>query len=323
MKPDRSKDLALDLWGVGLIALLLLVPFLTRDPLVSSLTEQVVIGTAAALAVYIMLRMDLMAFTIPAFMAIGGYTAAMLATAGITNLLVLIAASLVVPIVISIPLGAIVLRLKGVYFVFITFIANEILQLVIFETPTLTGGSTGIPGVPPATLFGIDLGAPHLLVLVTVIVGVLAALVTLAVTHRFRPEFSSIEENETLAQSLGVPVWWYRTIGFMACSGVSGLAGFALVNMLSTAHPSSFASFSAVNYIAYAFIGGRATILGPVIGAAFLVCLSNVFSSQGQLAAGLFGVLLIASVMVAPGGLVGLSRRIVRALRNPKEKRGA
>jgi branched-chain amino acid transport system permease protein len=222
------------------------------------------------------------------------------------------AAAFFVPMLFAVPLGALVLRLKGVYFVFITFITNEILQLVIFETPALTGGSDGIAGVPAATLFGIDFGTPRLLVVVTIITGIVASLVTLAVTHRFRPEFSSIEENATLAESLGVPVWWYRAIGFMASAGVSGLAGFALVHMLATAHPSSFASFSAVNYIAYAFIGGRMTMLGPVVGAVLLVTMSNVFSSQGQFSMALFGALLISVVMIAPGGLIEIARRLLR-----------
>ena len=65
------------------------------------------------------------------------------------------------PALVAMPLGALVLRLKGVYFIFITFILNEILQLLLFETPGLTGGSDGIAGVPPATLFGIDLGTPR------------------------------------------------------------------------------------------------------------------------------------------------------------------
>ena len=315
MKPARSRNFGLDIWGIGLMVPLLAVPFVTTDPFLNSLIHQIVVGAVAALGVYIMLRMDLLAFTVPAFMAIGGYTAAMLGVAGVTNLILLMAASFVVPMLFAIPLGAIVLRLKGVYFVFITFIANEILQLVIFETPTLTGGSDGIAGVPAATLFGIDFGTPRLLVVVTIIVGIVAALITLAVTHRFRPEFSSIEENETLAESLGVPVWWYRAIGFVASAGVSGLAGFALVHMLATAHPSSFASFSAVNYIAYAFIGGRGTILGSMIGAGLLVTMQNLFSSQGQFSMALFGMLLIGVVMAAPGGLVEIGRRFLGALR--------
>jgi branched-chain amino acid transport system permease protein len=321
MQLDRRSELKLDIWAVVLLFPLLAVPFLTNSPLYYSLTHQIVIGLIAALGVYIMLRMDLLAFTVPAFMAIGGYAAAMLATSksGSTSLFALMAVSFIAPALFAIPLGVLVLRLKGTYFIFITYIFNEILQLIFFETPSLTGGSDGIAGVPPATLFGLELWSPHRLVWVTVSIGIIAALITLAVTHRFRPEFSSIEENDTLAESLGVAVWKYRTIGFVASAGVSGLAGFALVNQLSTAHPSSFSSFSAINYIAYVFIGGRRTMLGAVLGSVLLVWTSNIFSSQGQYSAGLFGALLLIVIMLAPGGLVEAGQRLLAAIR-PRAK---
>jgi branched-chain amino acid transport system permease protein len=315
MQLDRRSEFRLDTSAVLLMLPLLALPFLTTNPFDLSLAHQVVIGLIAALGVYIMLRMDLLSFTVPAFMAIGGYAAAMLAKGVTSNLLALMAIAFVVPALVAVPLGALVLRLKGTYFIFMTYIVNEILQLVIFETPTLTGGSDGISGIPPASLFGHDLWSPRNLLLVTVVIGIVAVVITLAVTHRLRPEFSSIEENEVLAESLGVPLWKYRTIGFIASGGISGLAGFALVNQLSTAHPSSFASFSAINYIAYVFVGGRRTILGPLVGAVLLVSMSNAFSSQAQYSEGLFGLLLILVVMVAPGGLVGLAHRILAGLR--------
>lgn len=305
MIPNRHRDLKLDSWGVLLLLPLFIVPLVTTNPLLNSLTYQSAIGVSAAMGVYVMLRMGLLSFTVPAFMAIGGYAAAMLAKAGTTNLLALMAISFVVPALASLPLGALVLRLKGVYFIFITFIFNEILQLIIFETPTLTGGSDGIAGVPAATLFGMDLGLPSRQVLVTLAVCLVATVITLAVTQRFRPEFTSIEENETLAESLGVAVWKYRTIGFVASAGVSGMAGLALVNMLSTAHPSSFASWSVNSYIAYVFVGGRGTMLGVVVGAFLLVVMTNIFSSYAHLSAGMFGILLLVVMMLAPSGLVG------------------
>ena len=126
---------------------------------------------------------------------------------------------------------------------------------------------------------------------------------------------SSIEENETLAESLGLAPWKYRTIGFVASAGVSGLAGFALVNMLSTAHPSSFASWSVNNYIAYVFIGGRGTLLGVVVGSLLLIVMTNLFSSYGHLSAGMFGVLLIVVMMVAPGGIVGTCFKLMEGLK--------
>ena len=217
----------------------------------------------------------------------------------------------------ALPLGTLVLRLKGVYFIFVTFIFNEILQLIIFETPTLTGGSDGISGIPSATLLGLELVSQQSQVLVTLVTCLVATVIALAVTQRFRPEFTSIEENETLAESLGVAVWKYRTIGFVASAGVSGLAGFALVNMLATAHPSSFASWSVNNYIAYVFVGGRNTMLGVVIGTYLLVTTTNIFSAYAHLSAGMFGVLLLVVMMAAPGGLVGT---LVRRLDERKQR---
>jgi branched-chain amino acid transport system permease protein len=310
MTPNRHRDFKLDCWGIALLLPLFVVPLVTTNPWLNSLTYQSAIGVSAAVSVYVMMRMGLLSFTVPAFMAIGGYSAAMLSKSGTTELIPLMLIAFVVPAIASLPLGMLVLRLKGVYFIFVTFIFNEILQLIIFETPTLTGGSDGISGIPAATLFGMSLGMPSRQVLVSVAICVVASLAALLVTQRFRPEFTSIEENETLAESLGVAVWKYRTIGFVASAGVSGLAGFALVNILSTAHPSSFASWSVNSYIAYLFVGGRATMLGVVVGSFVLVVMMNIFSGYAQYSAGMFGILLLAVMMGAPGGIVGTCVRL-------------
>jgi branched-chain amino acid transport system permease protein len=310
-----GRRLGLDTWGVLLLLPLALVPLLSTNQFYYSLTNQVLIGLIAALSVYIMLRMDLLSFAVPAFMAIGGYAAAIAAKRGTTDVMLLLALSFAVPALVALPLGALVLRLKGVYFVLVTFVFNEIMQLALFETPTLTGGSNGISGVPPVTLFGIELATNRMVVFVTLGTAIVATLITLAVTQRFRPEFAAIEENETLAESLGLVVWRYRTIGFIVAAGVAGMGGFALVNMLLPAHPSSFSSFSGVNYIAYAIVGGRGSLLGAVVGSGLLVWMSNLFSSQGQYSAGLFGLLIILVVTLAPGGLVGTGGRLLCSLR--------
>lgn len=316
MLRTRHHDFALDIAGLALLFPLLVTPLVTENPLVHSLTHQVAVGVSATLGIYIMLRLGLLSFMVPAFMAVGGYAAAMLAKAGHPDVFLLLAISALVPMLVAVPLGALVLRLRGIYFIFITFVCNEILQLLLFETPTLTGGSNGIAAVPPAALFGNELGSASQLVLVSVCVCIVAGIVTLAVTHRFRPEFTSIEENETLAESLGIAPWRYRTVGFVASAAVAGIAGFSLVNMLSTAHPSSFSSWSVNNYIAYVFVGGRGTMLGAVVGTLLLVVMSNFFSGYAHLSAGLFGVLLIVVMLAAPEGLVGSSLKLTAAFKS-------
>jgi branched-chain amino acid transport system permease protein len=315
MKTPKKLAIGAELAAVAVLLLVTIVPFATKDQFIYSLTNQLLIAVTAAFSVYIMLRMDLLSFAVPAFMAIGGYAAAIAAKGGATNLVLLIGISFAVPALVALPLGVLVLRLKGVYFVLVTFIFTEILQLLIFETPGLSGGSNGISGVPAATIAGITLGTNRQVVYVTITIAVLAAMITAFVTRRFRQEFAAIEENETLAESLGLVVWRFRTIGFIVAAGVAGMAGFALVNMLLTAHPTSFSSFSGVNYIAYTIVGGRSSILGPIVGSGLLVWASNIFSSQGAYSVGLFGMLIIAAATVVPGGIVGTFLDAVRAWR--------
>jgi len=297
----------------------LAVPFVTTDPFATSVANQVAIATTASFSVYLMLRMNLLTFAIPAFMAIGGYAAAIAELRfGLTDSIILTVISFVVPGVVALPLGALVLRLRGVYFVLVTFLLTEITQLILFETPGLTGGSNGLTGMPATTLFGLELGDNQSVLALAMALALVAAIVTGVASSFYRQQFAAIEENELLAQSLGLVVWRYKVIGFVLAAGLAGMAGFSLVNMLLTAHPSSFTSGSSVSYIAYVIIGGRYTMLGSIVGSALLVWMSNIFSAQGQLSQGLFGLLLIVVVLAARGGIVGtLAKLVPKATRSP------
>lgn len=314
MKPTRARRL---LYPAEIAALLLCAfafttPWLTANPFVASIVNQILIATIAALSVFVMLRMNLLTFAVPAFMAIGGFAAALVAKAGGTNVLLLGLTGFLVPALVAVPLGVLVLRQRGVYFVLVTFVFSEILQLFLFETPALTGGSNGIAGVPAATFLTISFNSSAAVLQIAAGVAFAATLITAVLCRRCEQPFAAIEENETLAASLGLVVWRYKALGFVVSAGLAGLAGLSLVLMLLTAHPSSFSPLSSVNYITYAIVGGRASILGPIVGSALLVFASNLFGGQGEYSQGLFGLLIILVTLLARGGIVGGVRAIVR-----------
>ena len=303
---------ASELIALAVMALALMLPAIITDAAAVSVLTQFMIAAMGALSVYIMLRMDLMFFAVPAFMAIGGYTAAILsAHHDITDLFVLTAASFGLPFLLAIPLGLLTLRMKGVYFVLVTFVLAEIMPLILFETPGLTGGSNGIAGLPAVTIFGdaYAIESNNSVLMLACGLALLAVVLTVVLTRYFRAQFDSIREDEVLAQSLGLPIARYKIIGFCFAAGIAGLAGFALVEMLMTAHPSSFSAMSSVNYVAYAIVGGQSAILGPLLGAGILVWAANLFSLQGEISQGLFGLVLIVAVVFAKGGLIGLARQ--------------
>lgn len=303
--------------GAELICLLILtacfaIPLLGTSPATLSLATQIMIGIMGAMSVYIMMRMDLMSFAVPAFMAAGGYCAAIASLRfGIIDTVLLAVLSFLVPALLALPLGWMVLRLKGVYFVLVTFVVAEIVPLLLFETPSLTGGSNGLAGLPAPSFFGVLLEDNRSVLFLAIALALACGAITVIVTRRYRQHFAAIEEEPILAQSLGLVVWRYKVLGFCVAAGVAGLGGFALVNMLLTAHPSSFSAISSVNYIAYAIVGGKASILGSLVGSSLLIWASNVFSFQGEYSQGLFGLLLIFVVLVAKGGIMGLVHGLI------------
>ncbi len=298
--------------ALAAMALALVLPALLSDAAAVSVLTHFMIAAMGALSVYIMLRMDLMFFAVPAFMAVGGYAAAILsARHDVTDLFALTATAFGLPFLLAIPLGLLVLRMKGVYFVLVTFVLAEIMPLVLFETPGFTGGSNGIAGLPAVTLAGgkYAIESNNAVLWLATGLALLAVVLTVALTRYFKPQFDSIREDEVLAQSVGLAVARYKIIGFCFAAGIAGLAGFALVEMLMTAHPTSFSAMSSVNYVAYAIVGGQSAILGPLLGAGVLVWAANLFSLQGEISQGLFGIVLMLAVVFAKGGLIGLIRQ--------------
>lgn len=300
------------------IAAALYVPFFSTSLLAYSVVNQIMVVIPAALSVFLMLRMDLLSFAVPAFMCLGGYAAALCAMNVTTNVFVLIATSFIVPMLAAIPLGAMILKLRGVYFVLVTYVMTEILQLMLLEFDGLTGGTNGLTDLPASTVFGFAISNNRTVLVVAILTALLAAAITMWAISKFHKQFDAIRENELLARSLGLVVWHYKAIGFALAAGLAGLSGYSVVNMLLTAHPSSFTSISGVNYIAYAYIGGQAVMLGSIIGSSLLVWATNYFSIGGEYSPGMFGLLIIFVVLVSRGGIYGTVVNAYRALFNKK-----
>ncbi|WP_312530698.1 branched-chain amino acid ABC transporter permease [Paracoccus sp. (in: a-proteobacteria)] len=160
--------------------------------------------------------------------------------------------------------------------------------------------------MPAPRFFGFELWDNSHVLLTTAGLALAGFLITAVFTRQFRYEFAAIEKNDVLAESLGLACWKYKAMAFAVAAGVSGLAGFALVNMLMTAHPTSFAPMSSVTYITYTIVGGKGSILGTLVGAALLIPATDFFALRGELSPGLYGLLIIVMTLLAKGGVIGM-----------------
>jgi ABC-type branched-subunit amino acid transport system ATPase component len=214
----------------------------------------------------------------------------------------------------ALPLGLVLLRLRGTYFALVTFVLAQVVVLVIIIAEGPLGGSSGISGIPPATLGATTFAAAGDLVRFSVMVAVIGLVIAAVVSIVWRRHFAAIDENEPLAASLGLQPWLYKTLAFVVAAGVGGLAGLILINQLGNSHPDSFLPLSSVNHVAAAVIGGP-SFLGPGLGALLLSWLIHKFASQAQYSQLFLGGALILVTLFAKRGITGLFVDAARLLR--------
>jgi ABC-type branched-subunit amino acid transport system ATPase component/ABC-type branched-subunit amino acid transport system permease subunit len=279
-----------------------------------SLLPILIYGAMGGLHVYLMLRVNRLSFASTGFMAIGGYTMALLAMNVTANVVVIAVAAFLVPAVVAVVLGLLVLRLRGTYFVLVSFVFAEIVVLVVLNNESVLGGRSGLSGVPVLSLFGVDFGTGAALLVVSAAMALLGVLAVAVVTIRYRRQLAAIEQNESLALSLGLRVPLFTTMCLAVAAGVAGLGGAILVNTIGNAQTNSFDPLIAVNHVTYAVVGGGTSMLGTLVASFGLGWFSERLASNAEFSDVLYGLVLILVVLYARGGLAGIGTSLVKRL---------
>jgi len=246
-----------------------------------------------------------------AFFAVGSYTTVLLYKLGIGSLPVMIVAAGLVAGLLGLGMGYLTLRLRGAYFSIATLCLAVLLQTLVTNWDFL-GGSRGAYIIRPG-----DTGffASYVEVLFVVILGLAAFSVCLARTiekSRLGYGLAAIRDDEVAAEASGVPTLRLKLIATTVSGALMGMAGAPMPYYSTFIEPASAFGLSyAVNAMAMPLIGGLKTWLGPVIGAILLGSIQQVATVTISSALNLLlvGLLLIAFLILAPQGIVGLLRR--------------
>jgi branched-chain amino acid transport system permease protein len=273
-----------------------------------------------------------------AFMGIGAYVAALLML-GETNLegLTLQDAPDWLPLgdgmrpVFTLPLAGLVtgligvafgipaLRLAGVSLALATFAVAVSLPILARRFDELTGGGGGLILPLPSTPFGWDISTRHWLYYEAwVTAGILFIVAWVLVRGRIGRAWRSIRDGEIAAVSSGVSPALYKVLAFGVSSFYAGVAGALLAIEVSFVNPDTFPLSLSVLLLASAVLGGLGALSGVIFGALLLEYLpiysqdppvvSWEFATQAP--AVVFGAFLIVFMLLLPGGVAGLFRRI-------------
>jgi branched-chain amino acid transport system permease protein len=263
-----------------------------------------------------------------AFMATGGYTAAiMTARADMPFWLGLIAGG-VFAAVYGLIVGLPSVRVKGFYLAIATLAAQFITEWTISHVKWIGGGFQASIIVPSASLGPIVLNSEREKYYLVLALAIVAVVATLNIARsRLGRAFVAIRDRDVAAEIIGVDIFRYKLLAFMISSFYAGVAGALWVYYLGNANIESFRIVESINFLAMVIIGGLGSILGTIFGAAFVTVLpfvleevlqnlkgvipvADIHSFVAQLRFAVFGGLIIFFLMVEPEGLNRLWRNI-------------
>jgi branched-chain amino acid transport system permease protein len=245
------------------------------------------------------------------FFGVGAYATAILTQkAGVPYLLALLAGALF-----TTAIGAIVavpaLRLKNIYLAIATLGFGVVLQKIIFEWRSLTGGGGGLALAAPS-IAGHEVGATGLyyLTLAVMSAGLFGAWnVSRGRTGR---ALLVIKDSEIAAGSLGIHAARYKVTAFAISAFYAAIAGGLFAYLVRYINPESFGVGLSISFLSMVVIGGLGTIGGSIVGAAFYVIVPELLRGIKDAPGLVFGLLLVVVMVFMPQGLWGMMRRLGR-----------
>lgn len=260
-----------------------------------------------------------------AFMGLGAYTVAILQSRWQTPIALNLLAGGLVAMAGGVIVGLPSLRVKGLYLAISTIAASVFAHFLFTHGGTLTGGTRGID-LPPGRLFGIALDTSFKLYWLLVPV---AAFMLLGAANLFRTRigraFIAIRDRDISAAVLGIPLLRYKLLAFGLSSFYAGVAGGLWAYFFRVVTPESFPLLMSIFFLAAIIVGGMGTILGSVLGAAFMTLVPEVLKLMvdilplGNAALLLspvrtivFGALIVGFLIFEPHGLAEIWRRTRR-----------
>ena len=208
-------------------------------------------------------------------------------------------------------------RTRGVYLGLVTLgMAQLVSVLLEFKLRGLTNGTDGIAGVPRPEFAGIDFYSDRTFAyFVAVIFVIVLCAAAVLRSSPYGRVLAAIRQNEVRANQLGFNVGRYAISAFVFSGAISGLAGGLLTSLLAYVGPELTRWTTSGDIVIMAALGGRGTLIGPVIGVAAFEWLKDTLSPYTIHWYGLLGAVFIAMTMAAPSGLLGIGRAAAARLR--------
>ncbi len=198
------------------------------------------------------------------------------------------------------------LRLSGIYMTLATLGFNMICFLILQNWMSFTNGPLGIMDIPPPNIFGykIETRVQYYYLIFFLVLLTVVSMHRL-MTCRFGRALVSIRENELAAEAMGVHTTRYKIQAFVLAAFFAGIAGSYYAHFVKYISPDSFYIYESFILLAMLAFGGQGNLIGPMVGAAVLIIIPELFRFLQEYRMLVYGGILIIMMLVRRQGLLG------------------
>ena len=305
-------------WNALVWLLLLTMPYWM--PLTggyTALASRVIVMALAAMALNFLLGFTgVLSFGHAAYFGLGAYGVGMTLKYLVPSTGLGIVVGVLAGTIAAAVIGALIVRLRGVYFAMVTIAFGQVFYFIAFRWNAVTGGDDGLSGWQRQPL---DLGFTRIDILgndkafyflALFCFALSAGAMALILKSPFGRTLVAIRENERRARFLGIPVERHIWLSFVISCFFVSLAGtlFALLNNFTD--PRALRWDQSGNFVIMAVLGGMRSFWGPLVGAAIFVILQDYISSQTENWMSFIGLFFMAVVLFfRPQGLFPRAKR--------------
>jgi branched-chain amino acid transport system permease protein len=197
----------------------------------------------------------------------------------------------------------------------LTIAFSEVFRAIAHSWRSVTGGGDGLANIPrPAWTTSVE--TFYYCAFLTCIA--VFVFLRFFVKSRIGIALVGIRESEKRMTSLGYNVDRVKLVSFIVAGGLGGIAGLLYVYFNGYVSPEYFSVDTSAQAITMIIFGGAGTLIGPIIGAFFVVYVKNILSTVTERWTLILGILFVLMVIAAPSGVVGLWRKEWRKFRTKR-----
>lgn len=251
-----------------------------------------------------------------AFFGIGAYVGASLTVLGGFDLVSAMLVAGLAAAVVSLGVGIPTLRLKGYHFTIATVAFAEAVRVVLHNvrygrpSDSKMAGDTWLGPDGPTGFRHIsylkdhDIGTAEFAAIVWSVVVVVVVVFIFIERSRISRILRTIEEDEIVARSIGIPVARYKVSAFAFGGVLAGIAGALYAHLLTFISGNDFIIHSSTIALAFVVIGGGQTMWGPLLGATLFTVLPETLRPIKDFRIEMFGLLIILVMLFRPSGII-------------------